>query len=199
MGKRKSKNDNGVEDNLNYIKFRKRRLYSFSQVKSDISSCQELLDNKELSVEDKGDNDEFLENSLSSAKVRKRKLYSLGQDDNDASSYENLDAIEENLDDHYIKGNETLNQVDESLMVSSENTMSNSTDDQLDNQEKVLDIESEQDDSFSLGILVLILIGCLLLGITLGYVLYRLALNSSAVIKIISLFIKISMSLTCLY
>ena len=187
MGKKKSKNDNGVEDNLNYIKFRKRRLYSFSQVKSDISSCQELLDNKELSVEDKGDNDEFLENSLSSAKVRKRKLYSLGQDDNDASSYENLDAIEENLDDHYIKGNETLNQVDESLMASSENTMSNSTDDQLDDQEKVLDIESEQDDSFSLGILVLILIGCLLLGITLGYVLYRLALNSSAVIKIISL------------
>ncbi len=47
--------------------------------------------------------------------------------------------------------------------------------------------EALSDDSFSIGMIVLILVLCLFFGVSVGYILYRLAINSSALILIFSL------------
>ncbi len=49
-------------------------------------------------------------------------------------------------------------------------------------EEEQLDKEINVMDNLSVGFMILILIGCLILGVGLGYVLYRLAMNSSALI-----------------
>ena len=46
----------------------------------------------------------------------------------------------------------------------------------------------EAEDSLSIGVMVLILVLCLVVGIVLGYLLYRLAINSSAVVLIFNPF-----------
>ena len=48
--------------------------------------------------------------------------------------------------------------------------------------EKVLDEECEIIDHLSFGLIALILFVCLILGVGLGYILYRIAINSSAFI-----------------
>ena len=49
-------------------------------------------------------------------------------------------------------------------------------------EEEQLDKEINVMDNLSVGFMILILIGCLILGVGLGYVLYRFAMNSSALI-----------------
>ena len=56
----------------------------------------------------------------------------------------------------------------------------------LDIVEKQLDKEIEAEDNLSIGVMILILIGCLALGVSVGYLLYRLAINSSAGIIVIN-------------
>ena len=56
----------------------------------------------------------------------------------------------------------------------------------LDIVEKQLDKEIEAEDNLSIGVMILILIGCLALGVGVGYLLYRLAINSSAGIIVIN-------------
>ena len=53
--------------------------------------------------------------------------------------------------------------------------------------EEELDREILAEDNLSIGLMILILVGCLVLGITLGYILYRLAMNSSALTLVFSL------------
>ncbi len=50
--------------------------------------------------------------------------------------------------------------------------------------EKKLDKEIQNEDNLSISLMVLILIGCFVIGIILGYMLYRLAIDSSAIIII---------------
>ena len=54
-------------------------------------------------------------------------------------------------------------------------------------EEEKLDKEINAMDNLSVGVMILILIGCLVLGVSLGYILYRLAMNSSALIIVNSL------------
>ena len=51
-----------------------------------------------------------------------------------------------------------------------------------DEEERELDRQVEASDNFSMGLIILLLIVCFVVGIGFGYLLYRLAINSSAVI-----------------
>ena len=57
--------------------------------------------------------------------------------------------------------------------------------DSNDNEEQELDREIEQEDNFSIVLMILILVVCFVVGITLGYILYRIAINSSNVMLIV--------------
>lgn len=57
-------------------------------------------------------------------------------------------------------------------------------DGEFNREEQELDREVENCDTFSVSIMILILIICFVVGILLGYLLYRLAIDSSAVIMI---------------
>ena len=52
-----------------------------------------------------------------------------------------------------------------------------SKDEYMDQEDKKI----ENDDNFSIGLMIFILVLCVIVGIVLGYLLYRLAINSSAV------------------
>lgn len=52
----------------------------------------------------------------------------------------------------------------------------------VEDEEQVLDHEIEQEETISITVMVLILVACFVVGIVLGYMLYRLAIDSSAVI-----------------
>ena len=49
-------------------------------------------------------------------------------------------------------------------------------------EEEKLDREKLAEDNLSVGLMIVILIGCMILAVSLGYILYRLAMNSSALI-----------------
>ncbi len=50
--------------------------------------------------------------------------------------------------------------------------------------EQKLDQEVENGDNFSVSVMILILVVCFVVGIVLGYLLYRLAIDSSAIVMI---------------
>ncbi len=54
--------------------------------------------------------------------------------------------------------------------------------------EEKVDREINAEDNLSIGVIILILFVCLILGIFIGYVLYRLALSNSALIMVLSNF-----------
>lgn len=47
----------------------------------------------------------------------------------------------------------------------------------LDRQEKELDRQIEIEDNLSILVMALILVGCFIVGISLGYILYNIAIN----------------------
>ena len=71
-----------------------------------------------------------------------------------------------------------LRNSDKDFVVNKKNILK--SDGELD--ETKLDREIDAEDNLSIGLIFLILIACLVLGIGLGYLLYRIALNSSALI-----------------
>lgn len=52
----------------------------------------------------------------------------------------------------------------------------------VDKTEEKIDREIESEDNLSIAVMIAILVGCFVVGTILGYVLYRLAINSSAFI-----------------
>lgn len=59
-----------------------------------------------------------------------------------------------------------------------------------DKEEKELDKAIENEDNLSITVMIIILILCFIVGIFLGYVLYRIAINSSNVMMIVRYFLK---------
>lgn len=56
--------------------------------------------------------------------------------------------------------------------------------DKIDSEEVSLDKEAEQEESISIFVIVLILAICFIVGISLGYLLYKIAIDSSAVVMV---------------
>lgn len=59
-----------------------------------------------------------------------------------------------------------------------------------DKEEKELDKAIENEENFSITVMVIILVLCFIVGISLGYVLYRIAINSSNVMMIVRYLLK---------
>lgn len=57
---------------------------------------------------------------------------------------------------------------------------------ELTQEEQKLDRELENEDNFSITVMIVILVLCFVVGILLGYVLYRIAMNSSNVMFVIT-------------
>ena len=63
--------------------------------------------------------------------------------------------------------------------------------DLTDEQEDRLDMEIEHKDDLSITLMICILVLCFFVGISLGYMLYRIAINSSNVMMLVRYFIKV--------
>ena len=58
----------------------------------------------------------------------------------------------------------------------------------LNNKEEQLDKEIDSEDNLSITLMIIILVVCFVVGIFLGYMLYRIAINSSNVMFIVKYF-----------
>ena len=59
----------------------------------------------------------------------------------------------------------------------------------IDEKEKVIDNELENEETMSIAVILFILIVCFVIGIVLGYLLYHIAINSSNALLIVQKFL----------
>lgn len=60
----------------------------------------------------------------------------------------------------------------------------------IDKEEEKMDKQIELEDNFSMAAMIGILVVCFIVGISLGYILYRIAINSSNAMMLIHYFLK---------
>lgn len=61
---------------------------------------------------------------------------------------------------------------------------------EINREEQKLDQEIEKEDNLSITVMIIILVLCFIIGISLGYILYRIAMNSSNAMFIITHYLR---------
>ena len=141
---------------------------------------EELHDVEDVSADEIKENIEEEKEDVS-YKITEEEVYDRDEESEEVSAF--VDEVKKSVEDKkedFVE-EDIKEEATEKIEEKSESS-ENSDEEGLDEEDKKM----EEDDNFSIGVLFLILVGCLLLGIGLGYFLYRLALNSSAVIRVIT-------------
>ena len=109
---------------------------------------------------------------VKSRKIRKKEDNTILTKD-DINEVEEKEVIGKNRASSYLKVRKRKIKNN----VSDKDEVIVSKDEYMDQEDKnILD-----DDNFSMGLMIFILVACVIVGVVLGYLLYRLAINSSAI------------------